>query len=135
MINWVVLIFAAPFIAATAAAVKYKHPILAALAGAISVLAVLVAVAPLRLMLINLTSSPLGIAVLAFLLVAGLFGVYFEFFRKHYKKGHHLRPLAVLGTFVVAGMLMIAHWGQFTSQSGHGGQTFLYTVFHPQSGA
>lgn len=134
MINWLVLIFAAPFIAAAAAAIKYKHPILAALAGSISALAILVAVGPLRGMLISLTATPLGLAVLAFLLVAGGVGVYFEFFRKHYKKGHHLRALAVLGTFVVAGMLMIAHWTQFTSQFGSGGSTTISTVFHPQSG-
>jgi hypothetical protein len=135
LINWFVLIFAAPFIAAAAAAIKYRHPVLAALAGTIAALAILVAVGPLRAMLISLTASPAGITVLALLFFGGLIGVWFEFFRKHHKKGHHLRPLAVMGTFAIAGVLMIAHWGLFTGSAGHGGQTFLYTVFHPQAGA
>ena len=136
-----VLIFAAPFIAATAILLIYRKALrIAAVLGGIAILCILTAFNTFRALLVHLSSSGIGMAVVVALLVAGAFAAYLDL-RGHHKKalmgrsgqGHHLRPFAVVGVLAVAAVLFIAILPQYKGAAGHGGGQVVTTILHPGS--
>ncbi len=136
-----VLIFAAPFIAATAILLIWRKALrIAAVLGAIAIVSTLAVFTSFRAMLVHFTSSGIGMAVVVALLVAGAIAAYLDL-RGHHKKalmgrsgqGHHLRPFIVLGVFAVAAVLFVAVLPQYEGAAGHGGSQVVTTIFHPGS--
>ena len=136
-----VLIFAAPFIAATVILLIYRKALrVAAVLGGIAILCLLATFNTFRAMLVHFTSSGIGMAVVVALLVAGAFAAYLDL-RGHHKKalmgrqgqGHHLRPFIVVGVFAVAAVLFVAVLPQYEGAAGHGGGQVMTTIFHPGS--
>jgi hypothetical protein len=141
-VNIDVLIFAAPFIAATAILLVYRKALrIAAVLGGIAILCLLATFNTFRALLVHVASSGVGIAVVAGLLVAGVIATYLDVARGHHKKalmgrqgqGHHLRPFIVVGVFAVAAVLFVAILPQYKGAAGHGGGQVITTIFHPGS--
>jgi hypothetical protein len=138
-VNINVLIFAAPFIAATVLLLVYRKALrIAAVTGGFAILCVLVAVTPARMVLVNLASSGIGIAVVIALVVAAALAVTFDM-RGHHKKalngrqgqGHHMRPFIGVSVLAVTAVLTIAIWHSYTSAASHGGGQVITTILHP----
>ena len=134
-----VLIFAAPFIAATALLLIYQRALrIAAMLGGIAILGILATFNTFRAMLVHFSSSGIGMAVVVALLVAGVLATFLDL-RGHHKKalmgrkgeGHHLRPFLVVGVFAVAAVLFVAILPRYTTAAGQGGGTVIHTLFHP----
>ena len=136
-----VLIFAAPFIAATVILLVWRKALrVAAVLGGIAILCTLATFNTFRALLVHFSSSGIGMAVVVGLLVAGVIATYLDL-RGHHKKalmgrqgqGHHLRPFIVVGVFVVAAVLFVAILPQYKGAAGHGGGQVISTIFHPGS--
>jgi hypothetical protein len=141
-VNIDVLIFAAPFIAATAILLIYRKALrIAAVLGGVAILCILAAFTTFRALLVHVASSGVGIAVVVGLLVAGAIATYLDVARGHHKKalmgrggqGHHLRPFIVVGVVAVAAVLFVAILPQYKGAAGHGGGQVITTIFHPGS--
>jgi uncharacterized membrane protein len=139
-VNIHVLIFAAPFIAATVLLLVYRKALrVAAVTGGFAILCVLVAVTPFRVVLVHLASSGIGLAVVVALVVGGALAAFFDILRGHHKKalngrqgqGHHMRPFVGVSVFAVAVVLTAAVWHQYINAAGNGGGQVVNTILHP----